>query len=105
MELGGYDLLDGTPTSASPGPVLDAHYEAFPLREGVRDDISIFGLTMNANVNFADLTSATAYFDRLGLQTQDSSESIYWTNQGGTPFVPIPYSGRDPSASSARSCA
>ena len=97
MELGGYDLLDGTPTSASPGPVLDAHYEAFPLREGVRDDISIFGLTMNANVNFADLTSATAYFDRLGLQTQDSSESIYWTNQGGTPFVPIPYSERDPS--------
>lgn len=61
LHLGGYDLLDGSPTNASPSRVYDAHYEAFPLREGVRDDISVFGLTLHANVNFADLTSATAY--------------------------------------------
>src|ERR1700682_1612329 len=97
LHLGGYDLLDGSPTTASPSGVSNPHYEAFPLREGVRDEISIFGLTVNANLGFADLTSATAYWDRLGVQTQDASESIYWTNQGGTPFVPIPYSERDPS--------
>jgi iron complex outermembrane receptor protein len=96
LRLGGYDLLDGSPSNASPSRVYGAHYEAFPLREGVRDDISIFGLTVNANLGFADLTSATAYWDRLGVQTQDASESIYWTNQGGTPFVPVPYSERDP---------
>jgi outer membrane receptor protein involved in Fe transport len=96
LRLGGYDLLDGSPTSATPSRVSNAHYEAFPLKEGVRDDINIFGLTVNANVGVADLTSATAYWDRLGVQTQDASESIYWTNQGGTPFVPVAYSERDP---------
>ncbi len=97
MALGGYDLLDSQPTSPQPGPVYDAHYSAFPFREGVHDDIQIYSLTINANVGFADLTSATSYFDRLGWQTQDASESIYYTNNGGSPFVAIPYSERDPS--------
>jgi iron complex outermembrane receptor protein len=107
LHLGGYDLLDGSPDSAVPSRVYDAHYEAYPLREGVRDDISIFGLTVNANVGFADLTSATAYWSRLGVQTQDASESIYYSNRiapatpgapftAGAPFVPVVYSERDP---------
>jgi iron complex outermembrane recepter protein len=97
LHMGGYDLIDGSPDTASPGRVYDAHYEAFPLREVVRDAISIFGLTVNANVGFADFTSASSYFGRTGAQTQDASESIYWSNQGGTPFVRVPYSERDPS--------
>jgi iron complex outermembrane receptor protein len=97
LRMGGYDLIDGSPNSASPSRVYDAHYEAFPLRELVRDGISIFGLTVNANVGFADFTSASSYFGRTGVQTQDASESIYWSNQGGTPFVSVPYSERDPS--------
>jgi iron complex outermembrane recepter protein len=96
LHVGGYDLLDGSPTSASPSRVSNAHFEAFPLREGIRDDISIFGITVNANVAFADLTSATAYWDRHAVQTMDASENLYWTNKGGTPFVPVPYSERDP---------
>jgi outer membrane receptor protein involved in Fe transport len=97
LHLGGYDLLDGSPDSAVPSRVYDAHYEAFPLREGVRDQINVFGLTVNANVGFADLTSATSYFSRLGVQTQDASESIYWSNHGGSPLVYAPYTERDPS--------
>jgi iron complex outermembrane recepter protein len=97
LRMGGYDLIDGSPDTAAPSRVYDAHYEAFPLREIVRDGISIFGLTVNANVNFADFTSASSYFGRTGVQTQDASESIYWSNQGGTPFVSVPYSERDPS--------
>jgi len=97
MALGGYDLVDSTPTTASPGPIYDAHYEAFPFREGVHDDIHIYGLTLNANLGFADLTSAMSYFDRLGWQTQDASVSIYWSNHGATPLVPVPYSEVDPS--------
>ena len=78
LHTGGYDLLDGSPTSAQPPTVLyNAHYEAFPLREGIRDDISIFGLTIKANVGIADLTSATSYFGRTGVQVQDASTSIY----------------------------
>lgn len=97
LHTGGYDLLDGTATDAGPATLYDAHYEPFPLREGIRDDISIFGLTIKANVGIADLTSATSYFGRTGVQVQDASTSIYWTNGGGTPFVPIPYAERDPS--------
>ena len=97
LRMGGYDLLDGSPTSAAPSRVSDAHYEAFPLREIVKDDISIFGLTINANLGFADLTSATSYWGRLGVQAQDASESIYAANGGNTPFVPVAYYERDPS--------
>ena len=97
LRLGGYDLIDGSPDSAVPSRVYDAHYEAFPLRESVTDSINIFGLTVNANLGFADLTSATAYWSRLGVQTQDASESIYYSNGGNAPFVPVPYSERDPS--------
>jgi iron complex outermembrane receptor protein len=106
LHLGGYDLVDGSPNSASPSRVYNAHYEAFPLREGVRDDTSIFGITVNANMGFADLTSATAYWSRLGVQTQDASESIYYSNRiansdgtftAGAPFVPNVYTERDPS--------
>jgi len=98
LHLGGYDLLDGSPNSASPSRVSDAHFEVFPLREGVRDNISIFGLTVNANLGFADLTSATSDWGRLGVQTQDATESIYVANGGGTQFTSsVPYSERDPS--------
>jgi outer membrane receptor protein involved in Fe transport len=107
LHLGGYDLLDGSPNSADPSRVYKAHYEAFPLREGVRDDITIFGVTVNANLGFADLTSATSYFSRLGVQTQDASESLYYSNRvpgsipgtftPGAPFVLAPYTERDPS--------
>jgi len=36
LHLGGYDLLDGSPNSAAPSRVYNAHYEAFPLRDGIR---------------------------------------------------------------------
>src|SRR3984893_8821902 len=81
LHMGGYDLLDGSPNSAAPYRVYDAHYEAFPLREGISDDISIFGLTVKANLGFADLTSATSYWGRLGYQVEDASESIYYSNR------------------------
>lgn len=99
LRAGGYDLLDGSPSSASPSRVSDAHFEAFPLREAVDDNISIFGITINANLGFADLTSATSYFGRLGVQTQDASESVYVANGGSpnVPFTAVPYSERDPS--------
>jgi outer membrane receptor protein involved in Fe transport len=97
LHTGGYDLLDGIANNAGQTPVYDAHYEPFPLREGIRDDISIFGVTVNANVGIADLTSATSYFGRTGEQVQDASTSIYYTNGGGTPFVPVAYAERDPS--------
>jgi len=107
MGMGGYDLLDSTPTlgSSTVGPVYDAHFEAFPIREPVHDDIQIFGLTGHQDVGFADITSATSYFNRIGWQTQDASTSIFYSNYPGPAaapgsypaLAPVPYSEVDPS--------
>jgi len=106
LGMGGYDLLDSQPgASTSPGPIYTAHYEPFPVHEPVTDDILISGLTINYDLGFADLTSATSYWDRYAIQTEDASTSIYWTNAAagiasGTPYpplVPVPYNEFDPS--------
>jgi outer membrane receptor protein involved in Fe transport len=106
LSLGGYDLLDSTPTtSLEPGPVYNAHFEPFALREPVQDNIQISALTINGDLGFADITSATSYFDRQAVQTQDASTSIYYSNAVGAlanhatppPLVPVPYSEVDPS--------
>ena len=95
--MGGYDLVDGSPTSASPGKIYDAHYEVFPQREGLHDDVQIYGLTLNANLGFADLTSATSYFDRQSKQGEEASESLYYSNGGAAPLAPVTYYENDPS--------
>ena len=104
LSMGGYDLLDSSPTIPppgsgynSPGTIYNAHYEVFPLREYLNDDVQIYGLTINANVGFADLTSATSYFTRLNHQAEDASESLYYSNLGGSPLTPVLYSEVDPS--------
>jgi iron complex outermembrane recepter protein len=97
LVLGGYDLLDSSPTSSAPGQVYNAHYEVFPLREGIHDDVHIYSLNINANLGFADLTSATSYFNRRNWQAQDASESLYYSNGGAAPLAPVLYSEVDPS--------
>src|SRR3984885_10709959 len=104
LTLGGYDLLDSSPTIppptngySSPGTIYNAHYEVFPLREGLHDDVLIYGLTVNANLGFADLTTSTSYFTRENTQGQDASESLYYSNAGSSPLAPVIYYEHDPS--------
>jgi outer membrane receptor protein involved in Fe transport len=52
-----------------------AHYEAFPLAEGLSDDVHVYSLTITDSLGFADLTSATAYWERQESVTGDGSES------------------------------
>jgi iron complex outermembrane receptor protein len=100
MAMGGYDLLDSTPGNTdSPGPIYDAHFEAFPIREPVHDDVQIFGFTAHIDVGFADVTSATSYFNREAWQTQDASTSIFWSNFPGAPSPPGYYCAAPPAGS------
>jgi iron complex outermembrane recepter protein len=89
MEMGGYDLYD-----SPPGRSYMAHYEAFPMREPISDLVHIYSLDITANLGFADLTSATAYWYRTNSQTQDASESISST-LGYYPYIPIPFAEID----------
>ncbi len=95
LQMGGYDLVDSPPGAAYP-----AHYEAFDTPESIDDRVHIYDLTVTGKLGFADVTSATAYWDRLAVQTQDAAESIYATLAPivpGTTLVPIPYTESDPS--------
>ncbi|HUA26566.1 MAG TPA: TonB-dependent receptor [Steroidobacteraceae bacterium] len=73
-KLGGYDEFD-----LPPGDAYETHYQPYPLAEEVHDRVSVFSATVVANLPFADLTSATGYFDRRSWQIQDASEATSWT--------------------------
>jgi len=74
MNLDGYDEFD-----LPPGPSHLTHYEPYPIGEKVHDRTSVFSATIKADLGFADLTSATGYFDRRPWQVQDASEATSWT--------------------------
>jgi outer membrane receptor protein involved in Fe transport len=90
MVLGGYDDFD-----SPPGPAYLAHYEGFNIPEPIADTVHIYSVTAVANLGFADLTSASAYWDRQEHQTQDASESATFDNGGIYPIVAVPYSEVD----------
>jgi iron complex outermembrane recepter protein len=86
MVMGAYDEFDNTPD----GPYGEARYQPFDIPEPVTDTIHIYSLTLTANVGFADLTSATSYWNRAESQTQDASESGAWTVQSALAFASGP---------------
>lgn len=91
MTMGGYDEFD-----SPPGSHYLAHYEAFNIPEPIEDHVHIYSLTVTANLGFADLTSASAYWDRTESQLQDASESISVVN-GVYPYVAATQKEVDPS--------
>lgn len=91
MKMGGYDEFD-----QPPGAAYMAHYEAFSIPEPISDVVHISSLTVVANLGFADLTSATAYWDREEDQTQDASESFSFIT-GLPDYVSVPYEEIDQS--------
>jgi iron complex outermembrane receptor protein len=58
-----------------PGNVL-AHYQPFNIAEPLEDNFTLYTLTINYHFDGADLTSATAKWNRHDQQTQDISETI-----------------------------
>jgi iron complex outermembrane receptor protein len=91
LEMGGYDLID-----SPPGLPYRAHYEAFNTPEPIDDQVHLYSLNITGNLGFAELTSASSYWTRNLVQTQDAAESIYTTFAGTTPLLPVPYSESDP---------
>lgn len=73
-KLGGYDEFD-----LPPGPNYQTHFQPYDLAEGIHDQVSVLSATVEADLGFADLTSATGYFSRRPWQSQDASEATSWT--------------------------
>ena len=58
-----------------PGNVY-AHYQPFDIAEPLEDNFTLYTLTAKYHFDFADLTSATAKWNRHDEQTQDISETM-----------------------------
>ena len=91
LATGGYDEFD-----SPPGPKYLTHYEAADVPESVSDTAHIYSLTVTYNLGFAELTSASAYWDRYESQVQDGSESVSLVN-GIYPYVSVPFIDSEPS--------
>jgi iron complex outermembrane receptor protein len=61
------------------------------------DDIDVFGLTVNANVNFADLTSATAYWSGSACRPRMPPNPSIIPMRRRRAVRAVPYTERDPS--------
>ena len=92
LRQGGYNEYDLPPGSHP----TEAHYEAFDIKEPISDTVTIYGLTINQNLGFANLTNATSYWNRKEKQTQDASESIQYVF-GLTSPISLPFSETDSS--------
>jgi outer membrane receptor protein involved in Fe transport len=71
IEMGGYSQYD------LPPGITDAHYQPFNVGEPTYDIFRLYGLTINYDMGFAQLTSASSYYTREENQTQDDSEALY----------------------------
>jgi outer membrane receptor protein involved in Fe transport len=96
IDMGGYseyDLPSGTTTLA--------HYQPFNIAEPFSDTFKLASTTINYDLGFATLTSATSYWSRNEVQTQDASEAIYSLfNSFGladTGYQPITFTEQDQS--------
>jgi iron complex outermembrane receptor protein len=70
ISLGGASTIDDPPGN------VYAHYQPFDIAEPLEDNFSIYTLNVKYHFDFADLTSATAKWNRHDEQTQDISETI-----------------------------
>jgi outer membrane receptor protein involved in Fe transport len=71
ITVGGYDEYDLPPGNPS------ARYQPSNANEPISDQFRLLGATVTYDLPFAQLTSATAYFDRTESQTQDVAEALY----------------------------
>lgn len=82
-----------------PPGITDARYQPFNADEPIADEFRLYGLTVNYDMSFGQLTSATAYYSRGESQTQDTSEALYSVEGlfGATPttFYNIPFNETD----------
>jgi iron complex outermembrane receptor protein len=93
ITMGDYDEYD------LPPGIPNEHFQPFNLFEPFHDEFRLYGITVNYDLSFAQLTSATAYYSRGESQTSDVSEALYSVAAlFGTSlptFYPIPFNETD----------
>jgi outer membrane receptor protein involved in Fe transport len=76
-----YDSVSAT--NSAPGGGL-AHYQPFDIAEPLTDQIRIYSLNVKYDFKWFDLTSSTAYWSRVSIQTEEASEAFNNPDTGVT---------------------
>ncbi|HTW37624.1 MAG TPA: TonB-dependent receptor [Steroidobacteraceae bacterium] len=71
INMGDYDEYD------LPPGIPDARYQPFNASEPIADLFRLYGVTVNYDMGFAQLTSASSFFERTESQNTDNSEALY----------------------------
>lgn len=95
ISMGGFSEVDDPP-----GPDLLEHFQPFNIEEPYQDIFRIYGATINYDLGFAQLTSASSGWWRDSVWTGDISENfqnLFATAYGFPAMVAVPYYNSDPS--------
>jgi outer membrane receptor protein involved in Fe transport len=79
-----YDSVSATDNN--PGAGL-AHYEVFDIAEPLTDEIKIYSLDVKYAAPWFDVTSTTAYWSRVSVQTEEASEAFNNPDTGVTNYA------------------
>jgi iron complex outermembrane receptor protein len=89
IAAGGYNQIQDPPGTL-------AIYQPYNIPEPIIDTFKLASETITYKFDFADFTSATSFFKRSEIQTQDSTESLENLFNLGV-FLPISYTEEDDS--------
>jgi iron complex outermembrane recepter protein len=93
IDADGYNAYQ-EPPGASGGYAI---YQPYDIQEPYYDSFKLASVTVKYRMDFADLTSATSYWNRESVQSQDTSEGVQ-NVFNLTQFIPNLFQEFDPSA-------
>ncbi|MHB8816528.1 MAG: TonB-dependent receptor, partial [Steroidobacteraceae bacterium] len=94
IDAQGYNSYQSNPATLSPAPwptSTPSIYQPLDVKEPYYDQFKLASLTMKYNFGFAELTSATGYWQRFVIQTTDSTEALQNINGIAGSASPTPY--------------
>jgi len=93
IDAQGYNNYQSLPASESPAPYPSTPgiYQPLDVKEPYYDSFKLASLTVEYNFGFAELTSATAYWQRYVVQSTDSTEALQNINGIAGSASPTPY--------------
>src|ERR1700722_12998003 len=94
IDAQGYNSYQSNPATLSPAPwptSTPSIYQPLDVKEPYYDQFKLASLTLKYNFGFAELTSATGYWQRFVVQTTDPTEAPQKINGIAGPASPTPY--------------
>jgi iron complex outermembrane recepter protein len=94
IDAQGYNSYQSNPATQSPAPwptSTPSIYQPLDVKEPYYDSFKLASLTLKYNFGFAELTSATGYWQRYVIQSTDSTEALQNINGIAGSAAPTPW--------------